>query len=407
MSPAAGTEGYDVKRRIACLLLLACAAGAALAQDLTVWTTFSGATLDHLERDVAAFQGAFDVDVDVVELDVSELQQQMLVGAPEGRGGDVLVGVPHEEITEMAADDLLVDLSNAATDAYLEDLGERARLAYDYEGRLLGFPLFVEGPALVYNRDLLDAAPASYDELIAVAQELTTSDTFGFMHDIGNFYFSYAWLRTFGGYVFGREAGVLDAADVGLASEGAVRGARELRALRYEHQLVPPDTSYDVANDLFMERALAMFYTGPWTISEAREAGIDVAVAPMPPLADGTPWSGFMSVQGVLVNRFSETRTDAVNLAKWLTRAEAQVGYARLEGERRIPSSLSALAEVSDDPIVAGFGEALLEAEPMPNIPAMDRVWGPMANALSVITGSDDGDIAAALDRAVSEILGE
>ena len=394
-----------MKKLLVSLVLLALAAGTALGQGLTVWTTFNNPTLDYLQEDVAAFSSAFGVDVEVVKLDINELKQQMLLSAPQGEAGDVIVGIPHDQMAEMAVGGVLADLSGYATESYLSDLSEQARLAFTYNGRLFGLPLFVEGPALLYNRDLVDEVPADYDALIAQAQELTNEDTFGFLFDVNNFYFNYGWLGTHGGYVFGREDGTLQPDDVGLASEGAIRGAEELKALRFEHDLIPAGTDYDVANGLFIDGALAMFYTGPWAVGQAREAGIDVGIAPMPPLADGTPWSGFMGVQGVLVNEFSTDRTDAVNLAKWLTRADAQLGYARLEG--RIPASQTALDQVADDPIVAGFGEALLDAEPMPNIPEMGQVWAPMENAIAVIVESADSDVAGTLQEAVREIEGE
>jgi arabinogalactan oligomer/maltooligosaccharide transport system substrate-binding protein len=150
---------------------------------------------------------------------------------------------------------------------------------------------------------------------------------------------------------------------------------------------------------------LAMTYDGPWAISGFRNAGIPLQVVPVPPRADGTPWSGFMGVHGVLLNQFSTAKVDAANLAKWLVRTDAQVELARLAG--RIPASRSAVARVGDDPDVAGFGVALQTAEPMADIPEMGRVWQPMANALSVITESADADVAAALVRAVQEIRGE
>src|SRR5690606_27889703 len=144
----------------------------------------------------------------------------------------------------------------------------------------------------------------------------------------------------------------------------------------------------DVANGLFVDGALAMIYTGPWSISQYRDAGLDISVVPVPPLADGTPFSGFMGVQGALVNEFSDMKVEAANFAKWLTRSDAQVSLARRSG--RIPASVSALETVADDPIIAGFGAALLNAEPMPTIPEMGAVWNPMANALSVMTDDEN-----------------
>lgn len=111
-----------------------------------------------------------------------------------------------------------------------------------------------------------------------------------------------------------------------------------------------------------------------------------------------------MGVQGIVMNQFSDGKIDAANLAKWLVRPDAQVSMARLSG--RIPASTSAVEQVSDDAIISGFGQALQNAEPMPNIPEMGSVWGPMGNALSVITESADSDVSSVLEQAVREIEG-
>ena len=58
------------------------------------------------------------------------------------------------------------------------------------------------------------------------------------------------------------------------------------------------------------------------------------------------------------------------------------------------------------DPLVAGFLAAYAEAEPMPNIPEMGAVWGPMGDALTAILESPDSDISQVLGGAVSQIQG-
>lgn len=387
-------------------LLAVAGLGMAFGQSLTVWTTWTDQTLDWLREESASFTDAFGVDVTIVRLDVNELKQQALLAAPQGEAGDVFAGVPHDQIGEMAIGGILVDMSSYATAAYLADLSEQARLGYSFAGKLFGLPMYVEGPALIVNDDLVDAVPASYEETVALAQELTTADTFGFMFEIDNFYFSYAWIHTYGGYVFGRDAsGSLNPDDVGLANEGAVAGGEALKDLRFEYDLIPSGTTYDVANGLFVDGALGMIYTGPWAISQYQDVGLNVSVHPVPPLADGTPFSGFMGVQGVLVNQFSNLKVEAANFAKWLSRKDAQVSLARLSG--RIPASNSALEAVIDDPIIAGFGAALLNSEPMPNVPEMGAVWQPMANALAVIIDDPGADVPALLEQAVQQIKGE
>lgn len=379
--------------------------GVAFGQTLTVWTTFQDQSLDWLREQAASFTAGFGVDVEIVRLDVNELKQQALLSAPQGEAGDIFVGVPHDQIGEMAVGGILADMTGYATAAYLDDLSNQARLGYTVNGRLYGLPMFVEGPALVVNNDLVADVPDTYEATMELAAELTTADTFGFMLDINNFYFSYAWLHTYGGYVFGRDAsGSLVPSDVGLDNEGAVAGGEALKDLRFGFDLIPSGTTFDVANGLFVDGALAMIYTGPWSIPQYQSAGLDVSVVPMPPLADGTTFSGFMGVQGTLVNQFSELKVEAANFAKWLTRTDAQVSLARLSG--RIPASVSALEQVQDDPIIAGFGAALLAAEPMPNIPEMGAVWAPMADALTAITDSEGSNPSEALSGAVDQILG-
>ncbi len=395
-----------MKKYLVFLGIMALSLGMASAQTLKVWTTWQDQTLDWLRSEAASFTSAFGVDVEIVRLDVNELKQQALLAAPQGEAGDVFAGVPHDQIGEMAVGGVLLDMSSFATAAYLSDLSEQARLGYTFAGKLFGLPMYVEGPALIVNDDLVPSVPATYEATMALAQQLTTADTFGFLFDIPNFYFSYGWLHTFGGYVFGRDAtGSLDANDVGLANEGAIAGGKALAALRYDLDLIPSGTNYDVANGLFVDGALGMIYTGPWAISQYQDVGLNVSVHPVPPLADGTPFSGFMGVQGVLVNSFTNLKVEAANFAKWLSRKDAQVSMARLSG--RIPASVSALDEVMDDPIIAGFGAALLNSEPMPNIPAMGAVWAPMGNALTVITEDASVDVAAVLQQAVDEIKGQ
>lgn len=395
-----------MRRLVIAMMAALLVGGSALAQGLTIWTTFNDQTLEWLQDEAASFSSAFGVPTNVVRLDLGELRQQALLAAPQGEAGDVFVGIPHDQIADLALGGVVIDMSSFATPAYLADLGEQARLAYTIQGRLVGLPMFVEGPALIVNNDLVPSVPDTYEGLVELAQDLTTDDTFGFMFDAPNFYFAYGWINTHGGYVFGRDAtGSLVADDLGIGTEGAVRGAQAIKDLRFAHEVIPAGTNYDVANGLFIDGALAMIYNGPWAISQYQAAGLDVSVHPMPPLADGTPWSGFMGVQGVLVNAFTPQRADAANFAKWITRRDAQVTMAELSG--RIPASVGALELVQDDPFIAGFGGALLDSEPMPNIPQMSNVWGPAGNALNVILESPDSDVAAVMQRAAAEIRGE
>lgn len=388
-------------------LVLLLSLGLSSAQGISIWSHFGDTDLEWLQSEAASFEAAFGVPVSITRIELGELKQKMLLSAPQGEAADLIVPIPHDQLGELAAGGVLADMSEFATEDYLSDLSEAARLAFTFNGRLFGLPIYIEGPALIVNTDLVPESelPTTYEEMIQKAQELTTDDTYGFLYDNKNFYFSYNWLRSNGGYVFARDdQGNLVPGDVGLANEGAIAGAEQIKALQYEHNLIPPGTDSAVAEGLFNEGAAAMIYNGPWVIANAREAGIPVTVMPVPPMEDGTAFSGFIGVQGVLMNEFSENKADAANFAKWITRPDAQIALA--EVSNRVPSSQEAAAAVADDPVLSGFIEAYANAEPMPNIPEMGAVWGPMGDALTAILENPDSNVTQVLNGAVSQIQG-
>ncbi len=387
------------------LVLLGVLTGAAVAQGVTVWTTYQGPALAWLQSEAATYQQAFGKPVQVVTRKLGEIKQSAMTEAAKGGAADVFVGVPQDQFSALADAGILADVGSFATPRYLADLSEQAQRAFRYHGALYGLPLSVQGPALIVNTDLVPHVPSSYPELLALAKSLTGNGRYGFAFDIANFYYSYAWLHTFGGSVFGSTAGGgVDPGQVELASAAAIAGARSLKALRFADGLVPEGSDYASMRKLFLDGKLAMTFDGPWAVPAMRAAGVPIAVAPMPPLADGTPFSGFMNVDGVLLNHYSSDPVAAANLAKWLTTADAQAALARRAG--LVPASNAALAKVQDNAVLAGFGAALADAQAIPNAPAMGAVWGPMDRALSAILASPDSDVAAALQKAVASIAG-
>lgn len=373
--------------------------------SLTVWTTFRGAALGWLQAEAGSFERAFGTGVVVVPRTLGEIKQGAMTLAKKGGAADVFVGVGQEQFSALAEAGILADVGSYATPGYLADLSPQARQAFRYRGVLYGLPLSLQGPALIVDTRLVPDPPRDYPQLLSLAASLTGDGHYGFAFDLGNLYYAYAWLHSFGGSVFARGPdGAPDPARLRLATPGAVQGAEALRALRFGDGLVPAGADYAALHRLFLDGKLAMTYDGPWAVPDMRAAGIPIAVLPMPPLADGTRFRGFMNVDGVLIDHYSTQPVAAANLAKWLTTRPSQVGLARRAG--RIPASTAALAQL-DDPVTRGFGKALAHAEAVPNLPAMGAVWGPMDRALATILASKDSDVAAALAKAVDAIAAE
>ena len=389
------------------ILVLACLAFSyALANDITVWTSFQEPEFSWLAVEASEFEAIFDVSIDIVPLELGEIKKQMLVGGEAEDAADIILPIPHDQIVEMAEEGVLLDLSRFTTAAYLADLAKPARQAFTLSGGLHGLPLFVDGPALIVNRSFVERPPDSYESFLQTALANTEGERYGFLFDITNLYFAYAVIRGAGGYVFGfDEQGDVDPSDVGLATDAAVQGVMRLRELAHEHELVPPGIDYRAAHELFKQGKVAMTLNGPWAVPEYLEAGIDLMVLPLPNGAQDSVNAGFMAGYGVLASAFSERKSTVANLAKWLTRAEAQARLAAVSG--RIPAAPEAAAKLPPESPERGFAEALHLAEPVPSVPEMGLVWGPIGAALQELLHDAEADTASVLAQAVARIRGD
>jgi arabinogalactan oligomer/maltooligosaccharide transport system substrate-binding protein len=93
----------------------------------------------------------------------------------------------------------------------------------------------------------------------------------------------------------------------------------------------------------------------------------------------------------------------AARLVRYLTDLPAARTLA-LEG-RLLPAHEAAYREpqISTDPVLQGFRRQLDTAVPMPNVPGMSRIWGPLARALEAVVERRSSP-QEALDQAQREL---
>lgn len=380
--------------------------GFALANDrVTIWTHFTEVQeLEWLKAQALAYEGLSGVQVDVIEVPFDDIRQKLTLGAAQGDAADLVVTIPHDWVGELAASGVLEPFDRHADADYLADLEPVAVDALSYQGRLFGIPMFMEGIALLYNRDLVERAPESWDEFLTVAQEQSAAGRFGFLYQLDIPYYGYGWWNAYGGYIFGASPeGGLSASDIGLGGEAGYAAAQFIKDLRFTYGLVPEGIDYPVANGAFLDGAAAMILNGPWAVGDYREAGLNFGIAPMPspPGARG-PWGPMVGVQGIVLNAYAADKEASVAFAEYIVAPERQVAFNQAGG--RIPVALAATAALADDPVVQGFSASIALGDPMPNIPEMGRVWGAWGNALQLVLQSPTSNVEAIIDDMMEQL---
>jgi len=369
------------------LALMLGVVGNTLAQGdaLVVWADDTRAPV--LEELAADFEAQFGVAVEVEELSFGDIRDQLKTAGPAGEGPDIIIGA-HDWLGELVVNGLLapIELGDLA-----EDFFEPALQGFTYEGALYGVPYATENVAFVYNPELVETPPTTWEEVQAISQQLIDDGVseFGYVIQDSDPYHFFPIQTAFGGYVFGLTDEGYNADDLGVDNEGALAAAEWYESMV---SLMPSGVDYDIMHSLFEGGDATMIVTGPWALPRISDSGIPLEVTGLPagPAGAAQP---FLGVQGFMISAFSENQLLAeAFLLDFVVTSEAM--QALFDADPR-PAAYLPVREAIDDEVIQGFIDAGSEGLAMPAIPAMASVWTAWGDALTLIrNGELSGDEA-------------
>ena len=339
---------------------------------LKVWES-KGKEKDWMEYVAKEFEAKYGVKVTYENVEAPDTVKKLQEEGKTSAGAADLVVFPHDNMGAAASAGLLFSLND------IPGLTENIESNF--------FPGAVSGSK---------TPDGKFEELIEKTKPMTDkgSQKFGILFEPANFYFSYAFLSSNGGYVFknGTEAN-----DIGLNNEGAIKGLEAMLALKAISVDKAEDANGNVIKALFNEGKVAAVINGPWFLGDLKDTKVKYAVAPLPTIAGQVPKS-FSGVRILGINSTSKYPQAAALFIQFATSKEML--SKRFEMTGQIPPLKS--FEPTDD-ISKAFLAQIAVAEPMPSIPQMGAVWVPMGAALN---DAWSGKVAAkeSLDKAVKTI---
>lgn len=366
--------------------------------SLTVWVD---SNREAAVKDAAAnYTEATGNSVDVVVKEFGDIQQEFQTQVPTGEGPDITVGA-HDWLGQFYSNGVVapVELGDSAA-----DYSTVAVEAFTYEGQVYGLPYAIENIAIIRNTALADETPATFDEMIAKGREAGT--TYPFLVQTGaegDPYTYYPFQTSFGAPVFTQNDDGSYSTELGLGGEEGQAFAQWLADQGEQGEgVLDTNIDYDIAIDAFRNGESPYILGGPWMIQEFADAGIELAVDPIP--APGPEAAQpFVGVQGFYISAQAENPIAANDfLLNYIGTEEAQT--AIYEAGNRLPALTAAADAASEDEMTAGFAAVAEGAVPMPSIPEMGQVWQFWGvTEANIIKG--DADVTA-WDQMVSDIEG-
>ncbi len=377
-----------MKKFLVLSLLVVFAVASVFSASIVIWA--SEAQVDFMRNIGERFTRDMGINVEVQQVNFGDINSNFITASQQGEGPDIIIGA-HDWVGELVANGLLEPIPFTAIETEL--FAQAGLDAFTVNGRLYGMPYAIESIGIYYNKDYVPEPPKTIQELMAIAKDYTTSSTRGFIYDATNFYFSYPFISGFGGYIFDWNARTgYNANNVGLNNQGAVKGAQLIKSF-YDEGLVPQGVNYDIMNSMFVQGTAAMIVNGPWAATEYVNAGIDFGVLPLTELElePGKNAIPFVGVQGLMINSKSNNKAFAMEfIINYLATAEGIYNFYL--ADPRLPSreDVAQIIETQGGPVPADVVQAFIISaaggHPMPNIPEMQLVWEPMADALRLIT---------------------
>ncbi len=333
---------------------------------IEVWhgyTEIEEQTFRSVLEDFVADNPHITINLQVVPFD--QLQMRFQAEAAAGLGPTLTTG-PQDRMAFYAQANLLASIPEDAE--FLAMIDQSSVDGARFEGQLLGVPINSQVVAMLYNTSIVDTAPETMDELLALAEDHGLAIT-------SNWFDNYMWLPAFDAQLFDEDfVCVLDL----TGGEEALAYLRDV----CESPGVICDPNDGDMDTLFRQGEVAFRFQGPWAVGDtiADLGEENVAVAPIPTIegvGDPQPWNQVEVVQ-INLNATEAEQDAALELIAYLVSEEVQQTF--LEQANWVP--INEDVDVSGNPVVGGFVEQLPRSRPFPVAPPLAATWEPMQNAV-------------------------
>lgn len=346
--------------------------------NIVIWEQKDPEEQVLLERHLRSFEAKHPgVKISTDHFETDKLHSQFQTASLAGGGPDLVYG-PGDKVGPYSVMKLIMPLEGQFPAEYFDVFREGS--VPTLKGHIYAVPDQVGNHLmLIYNRELVERAPADSEEWIDMAQKFTAdldddgmTDRYGLVFNFMEPFWLVPFLGGYGGWMVDQDMNPT------LNTEPMVKALQLLSDMRNKYEILPRESNYEVSDAMFKQKQAAFIINGPWSLKAYIEAGLDIGVIPIPKIKEtGRYPTPTLSSKGysINVNVHEEKLALVKELVTHLTSAEAQ---------REITSELLILPsrkeiysneELFENEVLKGSMQAAGHGRPMPLIPEMRAIW--------------------------------
>ena len=348
------------------------------------------------------------VALTVENVGTTDARQKNELDGPTGLGADVFV-MAHDGVAVSAQAGTILEIDKLSDDirsAFVQNAVD----AVSYEGKTFAFPLSMKTIVMFYNKDLVDMPVDTWAEMKAFAKEFNdpAKNKFACLWQAVEPYYAHGFLGGYGYDLFGPEHN--DPNQLGWDTKEAAEGLAFYKTLRDDvYPVASADATWDAMNTMFSSGAAPYVITGPWSIADFTNAGVNFGIAPLPKMDNGIRPKTLSTVDTVCVSAFTKYPIASMLLAQFIA-TDPDCLKLLYETKNELSASIEGqkLDFYANDPFMSSIAVAVNDALPQPYIPEMANVWSPYQKAVIAVWDNlqtPEDALASAKDEFYSSLV--
>ena len=263
---------------------------------------------------------------------------------------------------------------------------------------------------MFYNKDLVDMPVDTWAEMKAFAKEFNdpAKNKFACLWQAVEPYYAHGIMGGYGYDLFGTEHN--DPDQLGWDTKEAAEGLAFYKTLRDDvYPVASADATWDAMNTMFSSGAAPYVITGPWSIADFTNAGVNFGIAPLPKMDNGIRPKTLSTVDTVCVSAFTKYPVASMLLAQFIA-TDPDCLKLLYETKNELSASIEGqkLDFYVNDPFMSSIAVAVNDALPQPYIPEMANVWSPYQKAVIAVWDNlhtPEDALASAKDEFYSSLV--